>query len=413
MKILNFGSCNIDYVYSLDHIVENGETESTQKLEIFCGGKGLNQSIALKRAGAEVYHAGYIGEGGDFLVDFLRENGVDVTFLKRIREKNGHAIIQVAKNGDNSIFLYPGSNASLTKEYIDSVLSFFGAGDMLLLQNEINELSYIIDRAYARGMKIIFNPSPYNEVIDGIELEKLSYLILNEIEAKEISKSTSLSGAMSFFKERFPRLKVVMTLGKRGSIYQDAQTQVLCPSFQVDTVDTTAAGDTFTGYFAFGIAQGKSVNDALTTASCAAAISVTRNGAAPSIPSMEEVEKAEKTLVRKEPNSIAERFLFEQTEEYLEAHLADATLEGLAEHLGYSAVYTGVLLRRMTGGTYKSYLQKKRLACAERMLRETEQSVSEIIHLVGYDNESYFRRIFKKQYGQNPLRYRKKEGNRS
>lgn len=413
MKILNFGSCNIDYVYSLDHIVANGETESTQKLETFCGGKGLNQSIALKKAGAEVYHAGCIGEGGDFLMDFLRENGVDVTFLKRIREKNGHAIIQVAKNGDNSIFLYPGSNRLLTKAHVDEVLSFFGAGDFLLLQNEINELSYLVDRAYALGMNIILNPSPYNEAIDAIDLEKLSYLILNEIEAKEISGSASLSGAMSFFRERFPRLKVVMTLGKRGSIYRDAQTQVLCPSFYVETVDTTAAGDTFTGYFTVGIAQGRAVKDALTTASCAAAISVTRNGAAPSIPSMAEVEQAEKVLARRELNSVAERFLLEQTDAYLEAHLADATLEGLAEALGYSAVYTGVLLKRMTGGTYKSYLQKKRLMCAERLLRESEQAVSEIIHMVGYDNESYFRKIFKQQYGQNPLQYRKKEGNHS
>lgn len=314
MKILNFGSCNIDYVYSLDHIVENGETESTQRLETFCGGKGLNQSIALKKAGADVCHAGLIGEGGDFLVDFLRENGVDVTFLKRIREKNGHAIIQVAKNGDNSIFLYPGSNALLTEEYIDDVLSSFGAGDWLLLQNEINKLLYIVERAYARGMNIILNPSPYNAAIDEIDFSKVSYLILNEIEAKEISKRATPAEALSYFAENFPRLKVVMTLGKRGSVYRDAHTQVLCPSFRVETVDTTAAGDTFTGYFAVGMARGRDVNDALTTASCAAAVSVTRNGAAPSIPSMEEVLQAEKTLDRQPLCAVAERLSSAQTE---------------------------------------------------------------------------------------------------
>lgn len=410
MKILNFGSCNIDYVYSLDHIVNNGETESTQKLETFCGGKGLNQSIAMKRAGADVCHAGCIGEGGAFLVDFLKENGVDVSLLTYVGEKNGHAIIQVAKNGDNSIFLYPGSNTMLTREYIDSVLASFSRDDILILQNEINELSYIVSKAHDIGMKIILNPSPYNEIIEEIDLTKLFLLIMNEIEAKEISKSRSLVDALAFFAERYPQLRTVITLGKRGCVYQDAHSQVLCPTFEVEAVDSTAAGDTFTGYFAVGIAQGMPVKDALENASCAAAISVTRSGAAPSIPFAHEVDELKKVMVKKELDSIADQFLLEKINAYLEQYLADGTLEGLAEHLGYSAVYTGVLTKRLTGSTYKAFLQKRRLMRASELLLQTQQPVSDIIRLVGYENESYFRSIFKKQYGQNPLNYRKTGG---
>ena len=123
MKILNIGSANVDYVYSLDHIAVVGETESAQELNVFPGGKGLNQSIAIKRAGKDVYHAGCIGEGGELLLDILQENGVDLTFVKRVDERNGHAIIQVSKDGDNTIFLYRGSNGVFTTEQIDNTLS--------------------------------------------------------------------------------------------------------------------------------------------------------------------------------------------------------------------------------------------------------------------------------------------------
>ena len=107
MKIINFGSCNIDYVYSLDHIVKEGETESTDCLETFPGGKGLNQSIAVAKAGSVVYHAGFVGFDGAFLKDILSDSVVNVNFLQKINAKNGHAIIQVSAKGDNSIFIYP------------------------------------------------------------------------------------------------------------------------------------------------------------------------------------------------------------------------------------------------------------------------------------------------------------------
>ena len=147
MKILNFGSCNIDYVYSIDHIVRVGETQSTNRLDIFPGGKGLNQSIAIARAGAKVYHAGCVGYDGDMLTELLSDSGVDISYVRTTDIKNGHAIIQVDSNGNNSIFLYGGSNDMVTEEYIDSVLEHFEAGDILLLQNEISNVEYIIKKA--------------------------------------------------------------------------------------------------------------------------------------------------------------------------------------------------------------------------------------------------------------------------
>ena len=117
MKILNFGSCNIDYVYSLDHIVKVGETETTYKMNIFPGGKGLNQSIAAAKAGITIYHAGCVGEDGDMLTSLMAESGVDTAFVKKTSGKNGHAIIQVSAKGENSIFLFPGSNEKVSIEF--------------------------------------------------------------------------------------------------------------------------------------------------------------------------------------------------------------------------------------------------------------------------------------------------------
>lgn len=292
MKILNFGSCNIDYVYSLDHIVAPGETETSEALNIFPGGKGLNQSIALAKAGAKVYHAGVVGSDSKILTDILSESGVDLSFLKKLDVKNGHAIIQVNKDGENSIFLYPGSNNMISEEYIDCVLENFREGDILLLQNEINNISYIAREAYKKNMCIILNPSPFNEKISEVDFNHLSYIILNEVEAEAITGKSCPKESLSFIKNKYPKLKIMLTLGKNGCIYSDGETEVHQDIFRVNAVDTTAAGDTFTGYFIKGIADGEDIKTVLETSSMASAIAVSRKGAAPSVPEREEVIKA-------------------------------------------------------------------------------------------------------------------------
>ena len=255
MKILNFGSCNIDYVYSLDHIVNAGETQMTDKLETFPGGKGLNQSMALSKAGEKVCHAGCVGIDGKMLIDTMSENGVDISYMQTVEEKNGHAVIQVSKNGENSIFLYPGSNNMISKQYVDFVLEKFTSGDFILLQNEINNIDYFIERAHQIGMNIVFNPSPFNEKINKIDFNVLSYIILNEVEGKCISGYDDKEMILKYFKNEYPNLKVMLTLGKKGCVYQDQTHVIYHPAFEVKAVDTTAAGDTLTGYFVAGIAK--------------------------------------------------------------------------------------------------------------------------------------------------------------
>ena len=407
MKFLNFGSCNVDYVYSMDHIVRVGETQASDKLNVFPGGKGLNQSIALARAGVKVCHAGCIGADGELLMDTLRESGVDVSYIRRVDEKNGHAIIQVSREGENSIFLYAGSNAMITEEYVDSVLADFGKGDYLILQNEINNIEYIIEKAHEREMFIVLNPSPINENILKLDFSKLSCIILNECEMTDISGCEDIDEGLAVMKNKYPDLMVMLTLGKNGCIYQYKEKRMFHPIFEAVAVDTTAAGDTFTGYFVAEHSSGKEIKDILKMASCASAITVSRHGAAPSIPERYEVISALESMKPKK-SGIGVEQIKSKIIAYVDSNLASATLEGLATVLGYSPVYAGNITKKAMGMTFKKLLQEKRLLNAARMIKNTEKPIGDVIKSVGYENESYFRAMFREKYDLNPFEYRAK-----
>lgn len=293
MKILSFGSLNLDHVYAVPHFVQPGETLSSQSLTTHCGGKGLNQSIALARAGANVYHAGSIGiEDGSPLLELLKSSGVNTEFVKSLPCPTGHAIIQVNENGQNCILLYGGANQQVSKDQIDDTLSHFAAGDMVILQNEINNLAYLMETAGKKGMIIVFNPSPMTPELLTLPLNYVQYFLLNEIEAQALNGSQvpdeKLAGELL---KKYPRSHIVVTLGSNGCVYADKGRTCYCPAYRVSAVDTTAAGDTFTGYFVEGISEGKDIDSVLQDASKAAAIAVTRPGAAVSIPTRQEVSE--------------------------------------------------------------------------------------------------------------------------
>ena len=269
MRILNFGSLNIDYVYGVDHFAAKGQTITSHALDVFPGGKGLNQSIALARAGADVHHAGLV----------VRD---DV--------RSGNAIIQNDASGDNCIVLYPGANRAIDRDFVDQVLDGYGKGDWLLLQNEISELPYIVSRAKARGMFIVLNPSPADSRLDEVDLDAIGCFVLNEGEAAMLTGAEedgeTLIRAM---RARFSQADIALTLGECGSMYLRGDHVVTQSAYLVDTVDTTAAGDTFTGYLLADLMSGEPIAHALDFAAKASALAVSRRGAAPSIPMREEV----------------------------------------------------------------------------------------------------------------------------
>ena len=292
MKVLNIGSMNLDHVYNVDHIVQPGETQATTGMNIFLGGKGMNQSIALAKAGADVYHGGLIGKDGQAFIEACKEYGVNYDYIKKIEGKTGHAIIQIDKNAQNCILLYGGTNESLNEEFVDSVIKDFDEGDILLLQNEVNMIPYIVDKAYERGMKIALNPSPFNEKLATVDMGKISYFIMNEVEGGQITGLTEPDDIIAKIVEMYPDAKIVLTLGGDGAIYADKDVRFHQPIFKVEAVDTTAAGDTFTGYFLTGIIEGMDIQDILKMSAKASSIAVTRQGAVPSIPYRNEVMEA-------------------------------------------------------------------------------------------------------------------------
>ena len=291
MKVLNFGSLNIDYVYSVDHIMREGETQACTKMERFCGGKGMNQSIALAKAGVGVFHAGMVGADGEWLLEMCQKSGVDTRYIRKTDGKSGHTIIQVDKNAQNCILLYGGANREITEEYIDEVLNEFEKGDIILLQNEVNLLDKIIEKAYEKEMIIILNPSPMDGAIKKCDLHKVTILLLNEIEGEQITGVTEPEKILDKLNALYPDMKVVLTLGGNGSVYQEKEKRCKQEIFPVKPVDTTAAGDTFTGYFIASVLEGMSVERGMEMAAKAASIAVSRKGAAASIPYREEVEK--------------------------------------------------------------------------------------------------------------------------
>lgn len=295
MKALCFGSLNIDYTYKVPHFAAKGETLSAEGLELHSGGKGLNQAIAISKGGANAFMAGAIGEDGKFLLQELKDAGVDTgNVLVMSEERTGNAIIQKNEEGDNCIILYGGANKAISKEQIDRTLEDFQARDLILLQNEINDGRYVIEKARERGMKIALNPSPLNQGVLDMPLESVDIFILNEIEAAQLLGRDSEEGLdgetlMDLLAVKYPKAALLLTLGEKGSIFRRGNDTVRQAAYKVSAVDTTGAGDTYTGFFLAGILSGSTVKESMERAAKAAAISVTVEGAAASIPSLEQV----------------------------------------------------------------------------------------------------------------------------
>ncbi|MCL2250013.1 MAG: ribokinase [Oscillospiraceae bacterium] len=290
-KILNIGSINIDYVYTVPHFIREGETLLTSSREIFHGGKGLNQSIALARAGANIYHASMIGDDGESLLETLQSAGVNTEQVRKGTSPTGHTVIQIDPSGLNCILLFPGANRDLDEKFVDNALSDFSKEDTLVLQNEVSAITYAIKKAKEKGMKVAFTPSPFGEEILRYPLDLVDWWLLNETEGKGLTGEDSPSEILGAMGRKYGGATIALTLGEQGVMCLHGGKLFNQKAYKVNAVDTTAAGDTFAGYFISAVTVGTDIEKALQTASLAAALSVTKKGAADSIPRMEEVEK--------------------------------------------------------------------------------------------------------------------------
>ncbi len=292
MKIINFGSLNIDNVYNVQEFVKPGQTIFANSFQIAAGGKGLNQSIAAARAGAQVIHAGCIGSNGSFLADLMQEAGVDISHLLTLDAPTGHTVIEVNASGQNRIIVHGGTNQMLTQDYLDAVLSKAAPGDLALLQNETNLIASILLKSHEKGLKIAFNPSPMPQDLASLPLHLVDYFMVNELEAAQLANlpaDTPYESILDCLAEKYPHAAIIMTLGHHGVLFSQENLRLSHPIFPVEAVDTTAAGDTFCGYFLAALCRNVPIETALREASAASAIAVSRPNAAPSIPLYEEV----------------------------------------------------------------------------------------------------------------------------
>lgn len=290
MIVYNFGSINIDHVYRVPHFVRPGETMTSNAYQQVLGGKGANQSIALARANCDVKHIGVIEKSDTRLLTTLQDFGVDTSFVNLSDTPTGHAIIQVNDEAENAIVLFAGANHQISESQIDDVLAQASSDDWVLLQNETNNIELIIERAKHYGLSVVFNPAPMDvntvkPLIDNIDL-----LIVNEVEAMDLCQVDTIEEAQTTLQQRYPQLKIILTLGRQGVRYIYKNEVIEVAAFNVEAIDTTAAGDTFIGYCLAGLQSSLPIEDVLRQACAASAICVTQTGASSAIPTVAQVK---------------------------------------------------------------------------------------------------------------------------
>ena len=292
-RIITLGSLNLDFTYQLPKPLEVGETLSSLSYRCGAGGKGANQSIAAARAGAEVYHAGRIGRDGTLLRRTLADSGVRLDFLEEVETPTGHAVVLINDAGDNSIVLFGGANRTIDETFIDRVTSAAKPGDILLLQNEITNIDHAMEAGKKAGMRVAFNFAPFDpKLAPELPLSLCDYLFLNRIEAGGIAGKSDVEEILETLARRYPETELVLTLGPEGAVaLTPAGQRFHADSPRVKVVETTAAGDTFIGYYLAAVLDGFDTGRALERACRAAALCCSRAGAAESIPTRADLDR--------------------------------------------------------------------------------------------------------------------------
>jgi ribokinase len=283
-KVFNLGSINQDKTIKLPRFPNPGETLAAQEVSACLGGKGLNISLALHNAGQVVTHIGAVHVNDIDTVSVIERFGLKTHAVERSTHSTGQAYVLLDDDRENAIVLCAGANAEISQNHITQCLRTAKSGDWLVLQNETNNQHYAVEKARARGMNIGLVAAPFDADLVRSLLDDLNLLVLNEIEAQQLEHALNTSVAAIGIP------LVVVTKGVKGATLYRASTPIHIASLQVKPIDTTAAGDTFFGFFLGAVLGGLSDKDALHRANAAAALSVKTYGAANSIPTLQEVQ---------------------------------------------------------------------------------------------------------------------------
>lgn len=283
MAIWNLGSINADYVYAVPHIPGRGETLAATARRVFLGGKGANMSVAAARAAGQVKHIGAVGPDGKWAIERLTEYGVDTRYITTLDVETAHAIIAVDADSENMIILHPGANAEIPQAVLQNALSEADTGDWFITQNETNLQRTGAQLARKMGLHVAYAAAPFDAERVQAVTEHLDFLILNAVEASQLAEKTGKKpGELGV-------ADVIVTLGADGADWYGRSGVQHFDAVPVDAVDTTGAGDTFTGYVLAGLDRGLPMPQAIDQAMRAGALMVTRHGTADVIPDLSEV----------------------------------------------------------------------------------------------------------------------------
>ena len=283
MAIWNLGSVNIDIVYGVSHILEPGETISATNRQVFLGGKGTNMSVAAARAAARVHHIGAVGKDGGWAAQRLLEYGVDTRNIAVLDTETAQAVIMVDPEGENAVLLHPGANAMVPQVTLQAALAEAVTGDWLVIQNETNLQRTAAQMGKRLGLKVAYAAAPFDAERVQAVLPYLDFLILNAVEAAQLQAATGQAPG------DLPVCDVIVTRGSAGADWHGTCGKEHFPAIKVKPVDTTGAGDTFTGYVLAGLDRGMPMDQAIMQATKAGALMVTRHGTADVIPDLSEV----------------------------------------------------------------------------------------------------------------------------
>jgi ribokinase len=288
VKISVVGSSSMDLVVTSSKRPGAGETVLGESFKTIPGGKGANQAVAAARLGAEVYMIGCVGDDhyGKAILQNFKENNVRIDCVEPVTYvESGTAHIILAE-GDNSIVVVKGANDHVTPKYVEKALDIIRESDIVLIQQEVPEetVEYVSEICHQFNVPLLLNPAPARPLSRDV-IGKATYITPNEHEAAVLFNGLSRDQAL----KQYPN-KVFITEGKKGVRYYNGEKEVVVPSYEVEAVDTTGAGDTFNAAFAVALAEGKNVEESLRFANRAASLSVTKFGAQGGMPTRKEVE---------------------------------------------------------------------------------------------------------------------------
>ena len=295
-KICVIGSLNMDLVVNVDEMPKKGQTLIGSSFKEVPGGKGANQAVAIARLGGDINMIGKVGSDsfGKTLIEQLKNDNVDTEYVQIENCASGVAMITVDKNAENSIVVAPGANFRVLEEDIDKCIDGIKKSDIVVLQLEtpLNTIKYALEKSKELGKYTILNPAPAvklgDEIIRNVDLLTPNETELEILSGVKIENEDDIKKAAHVMIEKGVK-ELIVTLGSKGSLYINEETMNFKKSYKVEAIDTTAAGDSYTGALAVAFSKNETIEEAMDFASKVGALSVMKEGAQTSLPTLEDV----------------------------------------------------------------------------------------------------------------------------